>query len=231
MDLPLGLRNERAEGVNHSVALAEGALLVLYTDGLTEATRDAVEGERRLREALARDDVYRSSTPAAAIRRAVVGESSDDVAILTVCVGPNSDRMTRWSFGPGDATVATKVRRELAAVLRSAGATNAEAADAELVFGELLGNVVRHTEGPVEAALDMTNESPSLHVLDRGAGFELLRSPSQEHPERVGPGTVYRVEARAGCDRRTAPGRGQSRPGGLSSTEEAYGKHLIVCPP
>jgi PAS domain-containing protein/anti-sigma regulatory factor (Ser/Thr protein kinase) len=170
-DLPLGLRNERPEGVNQSVVLSEGDLLVLYTDGLTEATRDALEGERRLREALALDDVCRSPAPAAAIRRAVVAESNDDVAILTVCVGPDSERMTRWSFGPGDATVATKVRRELAAVLRSAGATEAEAADAELVFGELLGNVVRHTNGPVEAALDMTNESPILHVLDRGAGF------------------------------------------------------------
>jgi PAS domain-containing protein/anti-sigma regulatory factor (Ser/Thr protein kinase) len=170
-DLPLGLRNERPEGVNHSVVLSQDALLVLYTDGLTEATRDAVEGERRLREALALDGVYRSPNPAAAIRRAVVAEANDDVAILTVRVGPDSERMTRWSFRSDEAAVATSVRREFASMLRSAGATDAEAADAELVFGELLGNVVRHTDGPVEAALDMTNESPILHVLDRGAGF------------------------------------------------------------
>jgi hypothetical protein len=30
---------------------------VLYTDGLTEATRDVLEGERRLRDALTRDDI------------------------------------------------------------------------------------------------------------------------------------------------------------------------------
>ncbi len=92
-DLPLGLRNQREAGANHSVVLAHGAMLVLYTDGLIEATRDAVEGERRLREALALDDVYRSSTPATAIRQAVVAESNDDVAILTVRVGPDSERM------------------------------------------------------------------------------------------------------------------------------------------
>ncbi len=93
IDLPLGLRNERTTGTNHCMMLSEGALLVLYTDGLTEATRDMLEGEKRLREALARDDVYRSVRPAAAIRRAVAPESNDDVAILTVRVGPNTERM------------------------------------------------------------------------------------------------------------------------------------------
>jgi hypothetical protein len=87
IDLPIGLRNERPTGTNYSMMLSEGTLLVLYTDGLTEATRDMLEGERRLREALARDDVFRSARPAAAIRRAVAAESNDDVAILTVRVG------------------------------------------------------------------------------------------------------------------------------------------------
>jgi anti-sigma regulatory factor (Ser/Thr protein kinase) len=170
-DLPLGLRNERTAGSNHSLVLPQGSLLVLYTDGLTESTRDMLEGERRLREAVARDHIFRSAGPAAAIRRAVMDESSDDVAILTVRVGPGSERMKRWTFRADDPAVATSVRREIAGVLLSAGATAAEAADAELVFGELLGNVVRHTGGPVEAALDLTAESPILHVLDRGPGF------------------------------------------------------------
>ncbi|MDQ6942715.1 MAG: serine/threonine-protein phosphatase [Candidatus Eremiobacteraeota bacterium] len=34
------------------MALSPGALLVLYTDGLTEATRNLLEGESSLREAL-----------------------------------------------------------------------------------------------------------------------------------------------------------------------------------
>lgn len=63
------------------------------------------------------------------------------------------------------------MRHEIAALLRSAGATQAESADAELVFGELIGNVVRHTNGDVEAALDLIAEAPILHVLDRGPGF------------------------------------------------------------
>jgi Stage II sporulation protein E (SpoIIE) len=90
IDLPLGLRNERTAGSNHVTTLSQSALLVLYTDGLTEATRNVLEGEKRLRDALARDDIVRSARPAAAIRRAVAGEASDDVAILTVRVGPAS---------------------------------------------------------------------------------------------------------------------------------------------
>lgn len=92
IDLPLGLRNERASGTNHVAALSRGSMLVLYTDGLTEATRDLLEGERRLRDALAREDVFRSARPAAAIRRVVAPESSDDIAILTVRVAADSAR-------------------------------------------------------------------------------------------------------------------------------------------
>ena len=92
IDLPLGLRNERASGTNHRMTLSQGAMLVLYTDGLTEATRDMLEGERRLRDALAREDVVRSVRPATAIRRAIGAESSDDVAILTVRVSADSER-------------------------------------------------------------------------------------------------------------------------------------------
>ena len=95
IDLPLGLRNERTGGTNHFVMLSQGALLVLYTDGLTESTRDVLEGERRLRDALAREDIVRSARPAAAIRRVVAAESSDDVAILTVRVGADSARASR----------------------------------------------------------------------------------------------------------------------------------------
>jgi anti-sigma regulatory factor (Ser/Thr protein kinase) len=34
-----------------------------------------------------------------------------------------------------------------------------------------VGNVIRHTSGSVEVALDLTGEEPVLHVIDRGPGF------------------------------------------------------------
>jgi len=187
-DLPLGLRNEHATGQNVTVVLPEDALLVLYTDGLTESTRDVVEGERRLRDVLAREDIRAAASPAAAIRGAVLDAATDDIAILTVGIGSSSERITRWSFRCDDAAVATRVRREFVRVLQSANATEAEVADAELVFGELLGNVVRHTDGQVEAALDLTADEPVLHVLDQGPGFTFYARLPNDNMSESGRG-------------------------------------------
>jgi len=46
-------------------------------------------------------------------------------------------------------------------------------ARAELIFGELLGNVVRHAPGPVEISLFRSRDGALLHVLDSGTAFEL----------------------------------------------------------
>ena len=171
-DLPLGLRGDRAAGTgNASVLLPPGSMLVLYTDGLTEATRDIIAGEHRLHEVLAQPGIVADPFPAAAIRAAAAADTADDVAILTMRVEPESDRLKRWSFRSGDADTAVRVRHEFAAELRARGVSEGACADAELVFGELLGNVVRHTDGDAEAALDLTGREPVLHVLDRGPGF------------------------------------------------------------
>jgi anti-sigma regulatory factor (Ser/Thr protein kinase) len=71
------------------------------------------------------------------------------------------------------------VRREIAQALRQYGASDGEIADSELIFSELVGNVVRHTPGEVEVALDLSAGAPVLHVLDRGPGFTFhARLPS-----------------------------------------------------
>ena len=50
--LPLGLRDGTGSAVRE-IQLARDMMVVFYTDGLTEATRDMAEGERRLEAALA----------------------------------------------------------------------------------------------------------------------------------------------------------------------------------
>jgi PAS domain S-box-containing protein len=83
--LPLGLR-DAAESRVDTLHLEDGALIVLYTDGLIESTRDARDGDRRLRAALraAHDGIIR---PAQSIYDAVLEQGSrDDVAILTIRV-------------------------------------------------------------------------------------------------------------------------------------------------
>jgi anti-sigma regulatory factor (Ser/Thr protein kinase) len=183
-DLPLGLRNEGAASENATTVLPQDALLVLYTDGLTESTRDILAGEQKLRETLAREDIRCAASPATAILQAVLDVATDDVAILTLAIGTSTERVTRWSFRGDDVQSAARIRRDLARTLRSADAADADVADAELVFGELLGNAVRHTGGHVEAALDLTGDDPVLHVLDRGPGFTFhARLPNDDMSE------------------------------------------------
>ena len=85
-DLPLGLRGYASQ--DNATVVDVGSLIVLYTDGLTEATRDLLAGEARVREAIA-ETPPSASRPAEhiwlAVRTATVGEiGRDDVAILTV---------------------------------------------------------------------------------------------------------------------------------------------------
>jgi len=73
-----------------TVPLPPESLVVFYTDGLTEATRDIEIGRRRLHAAL-RDLDPQTADPARAIFRAVLPEgASDDVAILVTHVRPAS---------------------------------------------------------------------------------------------------------------------------------------------
>ena len=51
---------------------------------------------------------------------------------------------------------------------------------AELVFGELLGNVVRHAPGPVEVTFELKNGIQTLHLIDSGRAFSLAE---QQLPE------------------------------------------------
>jgi len=83
--LPLGLRAAAASAPATTVPLPAMGLLVLYTDGLVEATRDLEEGERRLREASVRVALEGAEHPAEAIQTSVLHNGAqDDVAVLTV---------------------------------------------------------------------------------------------------------------------------------------------------
>jgi anti-sigma regulatory factor (Ser/Thr protein kinase) len=79
--------------------------------------------------------------------------------------------MRRWTFDSTDAETASTARHEFVHVLKEAGARSGDLYAAELVFGELIANVVRYAPGTIEVVLDWSAASPILHVLDRGAGF------------------------------------------------------------
>jgi serine phosphatase RsbU (regulator of sigma subunit)/anti-sigma regulatory factor (Ser/Thr protein kinase) len=174
---PLGL-SIPIERTAEIVDMPVGSVLVLFTDGLTEATRDPIEGETRVREALDDVDVRDAPNLALAIHDSViVGESRDDVAVLTVSHVERdvaSERLVHWSFDARDPDVARDVRNEFISELKRASLSTDELASAELVFSELLGNVVRYAPKWVDVTLDASGRTPVLHVLDGGPGFRHL---------------------------------------------------------
>lgn len=168
---PLGLPF-KLDRVVRRTPMPVGSMLVLYTDGLTEATRNMLDGERRLREALEDPDVLTAPNVALAIHDAVLSDGArDDVAVMTVAHVEKSARLAHWSFDVSDGEMARAVRKEVLDHLERGGVSGDAKAAAELIFSELVGNVVRFAPRWADVTLDWAGDSPVLHVLDGGPGF------------------------------------------------------------
>ncbi len=85
-----------------------------------------------------------------------------------------------WSFESRDALGAYDARQDLIAHLRARATDDSDIDAAILVFGELVGNVVRHAPGPIAILLEWQAGIAVLKVRDHGPGFEL---GSHEPPE------------------------------------------------
>lgn len=173
--LPLGLRSrDDADGLE-TRALVSGSMLVLFTDGLVESTHNYAEGERRLADALAHHAVALAPNPAREILEAVLFDGvRDDVAVLTIRVGNVEWAGERWIFDIRDANAAHNARAAMVGILGSNGADREELFAAELIYGELIGNIARHAVGLVDVRLDWHTGAPVLHVLDNGPGFQYV---------------------------------------------------------
>jgi anti-sigma regulatory factor (Ser/Thr protein kinase) len=173
--LPLGLRVRDDAALAHSVLIREDTLFVFYTDGLTEATHDVELGERRFRAALTAPAILDAVNPAAQIYdRVIDGDARDDVAVLTVRITPFAGDLDveRWSFDAYDAGGAEASRHAFIAFLQRRGVGSDDLAAAELVFAELIGNVVRYAPGRVDVRAEWYRKRATLHVIDEGPGFQ-----------------------------------------------------------
>jgi PAS domain S-box-containing protein len=151
-------------------ALVPGDLLVAFTDGLIEATRDIEEGERTLAHALAHPAFALCSAPAALLRAMIVPPvPADDVAILTLRAGGGG---ADWAFDANDGRAAQAAREAFVGRLRAEGVDVEESRAFEIVFGEIVGNVARYTPGWVDLALRRDGTRLVLGALDRGPGFD-----------------------------------------------------------
>ena len=179
-DLPLGLAgplSRRRE--TYATTVQRESVLLLYTDGLIESSRDALRDEAILAAALAETVGARLPPTAQELRDAVLGDDAahDDVALLLVefieyLTDCGERGAQRWTFDATNEFEARQARHALADALRARGMFEENVVVAEIIVAELLANVVRHASGEVDVVLDQTAVMPVLHVLDRGHGFE-----------------------------------------------------------
>ena len=181
--LPLGLRQLFPPEKSAAIDLQPDDILLLYTDGLIEGRREWEQGESILREVLKSDLFAASTTPAKLAARACLPpEVHDDVAILAVSVSGTR----AWNLALDDARAAVDARSHFVEFLRGIECDESFIDSAELVFGELLGNVVRHAPGPVEISIDLSPGALVLHVIDSGPPLTTTehRLPDDELSER-----------------------------------------------
>lgn len=155
----------------HTADLSGASLVVLYTDGLTEVDRDPIAGETDLQRLLIGDEILFSANPARYVIRLVAGKRArDDMAIMTVRLG---ETIGRWAFDVADSAAAYAIKRDFLRVV-AARSRKADVTACEVIFGELVGNVLRYAPGRMSLGVSVDNEGIWLHVMDEGPGFDAL---------------------------------------------------------
>lgn len=77
-----------------------------------------------------------------------------------------------WTFEADDARHAHRRRGDFIRHLRAHASSGSDFAAAELIYGELVSNVVRHANGRISIALEWELTFAVLSVRDFGKGFE-----------------------------------------------------------
>ena len=77
-----------------------------------------------------------------------------------------------WSCVEANPLTAHRRRPAFLAHLRTCGTPESDFSAAAIIYGELVGNVVRHTQGGVEVRLAWKRLKAELRVRDFGRGFD-----------------------------------------------------------
>ncbi len=101
-----------------------------------------------------------------------------------------------WSFAANDCSDAVGMRATFVSYLRARAVPGCDLMAAEIAFGELVGNVVRHAPGPIAIEVNWTGPYPVLVVTDRGRGFD-PRTTQADVMDESGRG-LFLVKALAG---------------------------------
>lgn len=83
--------------------------------------------------------------------------------------------MVEWLFDARDARAAREARLEFARHINRRYGPSADTMAAELVLGELIGNVVRYAPGPTQIKALFDERGVTIAVVDSGNGFSAPR--------------------------------------------------------
>jgi anti-sigma regulatory factor (Ser/Thr protein kinase) len=152
---------------------------VLYTDGIVEVERDYLKGMRDLEAAVGAEFREPSANIAEGIQKRTFAHRPprDDSAVLVLAVTELTPdpalEYPVWRFDAREVLVGRRVKRELLAALGALGPLQPESIIAEMVFGELLSNVVRHTPGAACVSFTVEDGHVVLSVEDYGALYSI----------------------------------------------------------
>ncbi|MFE1862891.1 SpoIIE family protein phosphatase [Streptomyces anandii] len=211
---PLGLGGLPFESAE--IAVEEGSVIALYTDGLIEASdRDVDVGMERLCFTLAHPDRPLEEICDIMVRTLLPDRPRDDVAFLIARTHVlSSDRVASWEV-PADPSAVHVARDDVNEQLSRWGLDEA-AFTTELIVSELLTNAIRHACGPIhlrlilETALicevsDASNTSPRLRRAlgtdEGGRGLFLVAQVAQRW------GTRYTSSGKTIWAEQQLPGR------------------------
>lgn len=206
-ELPLGVDPDAAYTAA-TVPIKDEGLLLLYTDGLSEITRDAIAGERMILDLLATDAVMHASNPARYFERMFTTDAHhDDIAIMTVRFGQRDSR--QWRFDVGDPAVAYSIQRELIGIATTIGPSTPDSIHScEVILSELIGNAVRHAPGPLSISLSTSPEGVWLHLIDEGPGFDFCSTLPEDLWAEGGRGLFLISALARSVEAEALPGRG-----------------------
>ncbi len=223
--LPLGLRDDLP--FDAEVTVPVGAAIAFFTDGLIEVDRDIIGGEHRVGAAFATLADVSPEIAAETLRdRVLAGRApADDVAVLVVTLAPNAGssealRTRSWSFHAMDSFAAGVARESFVAFAQRSLSFDA-VDDAELIYGELLANVVQHAPGPVTVAAECEGSGAfGIVVEDRGPGFTLVERPASDSAESGrGWGIVARLSQNYAVETLAVGSRVRARIGGRDGAD------------
>ena len=179
--LALGVTDDTAY-LSCTIDLSETRMLVLFTDGVLEFSRDLLGAERYLLIAAAVTARLRNpASRAAQIVARTMGSHapSDDIAMLALTfgepgLGTVSHRLgslMSWQFRSDDSASAYRVRDQVLQFLRELAHSDQELFEAKAVLGELIANAAEHAAGQVYVEVDWSGERAVLRMRDHGPGF------------------------------------------------------------